>query len=88
MSSDGHRATYYVAKLDDKYLHIDPSANQHSQGPAWVWSVLEGSAVIEPEFFNKDSNPYKKMWDHMHLSEAKLVRVVEVFEIWEEEEGE
>lgn len=85
MSSDGYRSEYYLAKLDDKYLHIDPHANQHTQGPAWKWGDLVGATSVNPEYFDKDFSPYKRMWDDMNLSEAELVRVVEVYEIWEEE---
>jgi hypothetical protein len=89
MNGDGYvyrKDTYYVAKLNDEYLHIDPHANQHTQGPAWFWSGLVGAHKVNPDYFNEESNPYKRMWDSMDLSEAETVRVVEVYEIWEEEE--
>jgi len=85
MSSDGYRKEYYVAKLGDRYLHHDERANQHTQGPCQHWGGLKGAYEVNPEYFNEDSNPYKRMWDSMDLSEAELVRVVEVYEIWEEE---
>jgi hypothetical protein len=86
MSSDGYRERYYVAKLDGKYLHIDRNANQHTQGPAWIWGGLIGAAKINPEYFNEDSNPYKQMWYSMNLSEAELVQVYEDRCVYEEEE--